>query len=56
MPRPTPKSEQLITTDTPEWRDRLDAYAQEHDISRAEALRHFMRLGLASEPVAGGPG
>ena len=46
VPRPIPKTEQLITTDTPEWRDRLDIYATEHGLTRAAAIRRFVREGI----------
>lgn len=45
-PRPFAKTEQVLTTMTPTDRERLDAYANEHLMSRAEAVRSFVRDGL----------
>lgn len=45
-PRPFAKTEQVLTTMTPADRERLDRYAAEQVVSRAEAVRTFVREGL----------
>jgi hypothetical protein len=46
-PRPYAKTEQVLTTLKPADRDRLDDYAEEKEVSRAEAVREFILAGLA---------
>jgi hypothetical protein len=49
LSRPPAKTEQLITTDTPAWRDRLDTYAIREGLTRAAAIRRFIRDGIERE-------
>lgn len=45
-PRPFAKTEQVLTTVTPAMLAELDAHAVDEQVSRAEAVRTFIRDGL----------
>lgn len=50
MARSYAKTEQVLTTLKPADRDRLDAYAEANEISRAEAVRIFVLNALNDLP------
>lgn len=50
MARSYAKTEQVLTTLKPADRDRLDAYAEANEISRAEAVRIFVLDALNNMP------
>lgn len=43
-----PKTEKALATMTPAMRDRLDTYADAHELSRAEAIRRLVDQGLVA--------
>ena len=55
MPRTTAqhaRTEQVMTSMTPRWARRLDAYADRKEVSRAEALRRLAEAGIEADEAA----